>query len=51
MTIIEELAELTVKLENDETVTRQEAYNMFLRSLVEIRYLTNRISFLEGQQT
>ena len=51
MTIVEELVELTVKLENDGIVTRQEAYNMFLRSLIEIRHLTNRIRVLEGQQT
>jgi len=47
--LTDEISQMTIDLENDEHITRQEVYIMLLRALLEIRSLDSRIRILEGR--
>ena len=44
-----DLGEMTVKIEKEEVVTRQEVYELLLRAYLEMGSLDSRIRILEGR--
>jgi hypothetical protein len=50
MSLIQELSDITVAMENEQE-TRQEVYTLLMRAMLEIRQLTHELAVLKNKET